>query len=297
MNRSPWIISAVPDALTHSSSPCLLRLSTTIEACGRAATFLAFRAEGEIHIAGRTKDLIIKAGRNLVPAEIEEATAGVPGIRRGCVAAFGVEQEGLGTESLVVVAETKAEDLAEQDRIVAAVVDAVAAAVGVPPDAVRLVPPGSVPKTSSGKIRRAASREVFESGLVGAPTHAVWMQFARLAMSAAAAKAAAWLALADRFSDSLDWSGYEEVRASAWQRQLHLFFHPSIDPTSSVGAIIISGSFNMISSILMRGYRTGESDNTFIPPAVFIMSWIKLPGPADISGSMLTRYITLFCLI
>lgn len=41
-----------------------------------------------------------------------------------------------------------------------------------------------------------------------------------------AERKAAWLALADRFSDSLDWSGYEEVRASAWQRQLHLFFHP-----------------------------------------------------------------------
>lgn len=128
---------------------------------------LAFRAEGEIYIAGRTKDLIIKAGRNLVPAEIEEATAGVPGIRRGCVAAFGVVQEGLGTESLVVVAETKAEDLAEQDRIVAAVVDAVAAAVGVPPDAVSLVPPGSVPKTSSGKIRRGATQELYRRGALG----------------------------------------------------------------------------------------------------------------------------------
>ena len=128
---------------------------------------LAFRAEGEIHIAGRSKDLIIKAGRNLVPAEIEEATAGVPGIRRGCVAAFGVEQEGLGTESLVVVAETRAEDPAEQDRIVAGVVDAVAEAVGVPPDAVRLVPPGSVPKTSSGKIRRGATKELYLGGALG----------------------------------------------------------------------------------------------------------------------------------
>ena len=131
---------------------------------------LAFRLEGEIHIAGRTKELIIKAGRNLVPAEIEEAAAGVPGIRRGCVAAFGVEQEGLGTESLVVVAETKADDLAEQERLVAGVVDAVAAAVGVPPDSVRLVPPGSVPKTSSGKIRRGATREAFLRGDLGQPS-------------------------------------------------------------------------------------------------------------------------------
>ena len=50
---------------------------------------LAYRAEGEILIAGRRKDLIIKGGRNLVPQEIEEVTAEVEGIRRGCVVAFG----------------------------------------------------------------------------------------------------------------------------------------------------------------------------------------------------------------
>ena len=53
---------------------------------------LAYRADGEIHVCGRRKDLIIKAGRNLVPQEIEEAAAGVPGVRRGCVVAFGVRE-------------------------------------------------------------------------------------------------------------------------------------------------------------------------------------------------------------
>ena len=51
---------------------------------------LAYVAEGEIYITGRRKDLIIKGGRNLVPQEIEEAAAAVPGIRRGCVVAFGL---------------------------------------------------------------------------------------------------------------------------------------------------------------------------------------------------------------
>ena len=57
---------------------------------------LAYLADGEIFIAGRRKDLIIKAGRNLVPQEIEEIAASVPGIRRGCVVAFGVEPAGAG---------------------------------------------------------------------------------------------------------------------------------------------------------------------------------------------------------
>jgi 1-acyl-sn-glycerol-3-phosphate acyltransferase len=128
---------------------------------------LAYVADGEIHIAGRKKDLIIKAGRNLVPQEIEEAAAAVDGIRKGCVAAFGVERPDQGTESLVVVAETRAEDAAERDRLTAAVVERVAAAVEVPPDEVVLVPPGAVPKTSSGKIRRAAAKDMFVGGGLG----------------------------------------------------------------------------------------------------------------------------------
>jgi fatty-acyl-CoA synthase len=128
---------------------------------------LAFRAEGEIHIAGRRKDLIIKGGRNLVPQEIEEVVATVEGIRKGCVAAVGVERAELGTESLVVVAETRVVDPDERARMEAEVVDRVATAVGLPPDAVCLVPPGSVLKTSSGKIRRAATRELYMSGALG----------------------------------------------------------------------------------------------------------------------------------
>jgi fatty-acyl-CoA synthase len=128
---------------------------------------LAFRMDGEVHITGRRKDLIIKGGRNLVPQEVEEAAASVEGVRKGCVAAVGVERADLGTQSLVVVAETRARDAAQRARIEAEVVDRVAAAVGLPPDVVCLVPPGSVPKTSSGKIRRAAARELYMTSALG----------------------------------------------------------------------------------------------------------------------------------
>jgi 1-acyl-sn-glycerol-3-phosphate acyltransferase len=130
---------------------------------------LAFRSEGEIHIAGRRKDLIIKAGRNLVPQEIEEVAATVEGIRKGCVAAFGVDHPRLGTESLVVVAETRELDKDRREALAAAVTDRVATAIGVPPDEVALVPPGAVPKTSSGKIRRAEAKRMYEQGALGPP--------------------------------------------------------------------------------------------------------------------------------
>src|SRR5207237_208824 len=48
----------------------------------------AYIANGDIHITGRVKDIIIRAGRNTYPQEIEEAVAAVPGIRKGGVAAF-----------------------------------------------------------------------------------------------------------------------------------------------------------------------------------------------------------------
>ncbi len=128
---------------------------------------LAYVADGEVFIAGRQKDLIIKAGRNLVPQEIEEVAATVDGVRKGCVVAFGVVNETLGTESLVVVAETRRTDAAGREQIVAAIVERVAAAVGVPPDSVVPAPPGAIPKTSSGKVRRSATRDLYLRGTLG----------------------------------------------------------------------------------------------------------------------------------
>jgi 1-acyl-sn-glycerol-3-phosphate acyltransferase len=78
-----------------------------------------------------------------------------------------VEQEATATESLVVVAETRAIGEAERERLQAAVIDRVATTVGVPPDLVVLVPPGAVPKTSSGKIRRADTKAMYLRGELG----------------------------------------------------------------------------------------------------------------------------------
>ena len=128
---------------------------------------LAYIADGELYIAGRLKDLIIRGGRNLVAAEIEEAASEVPGVRKGCVAAFGVTEARSGTEQVVIVAETKARGAEERDSIVGQVIERVTRAIGSPPDVVRLVGPGSVLKTSSGKIRRNDTRDLFLSGALG----------------------------------------------------------------------------------------------------------------------------------
>jgi 1-acyl-sn-glycerol-3-phosphate acyltransferase len=149
---------------------------------------LAYQADGEFYITGRVKDLIIKAGRNLVPQEIEEAAASVEGIRKGCVVAIGVMDESDGTERLVVVAETRVEDAGERERLAAAVTDRVSAAVGLPPDRVELVPPGVVPKTSSGKLRRSETAKLLRRGGLGRGPRTSRARQARLLAAAAVAE-------------------------------------------------------------------------------------------------------------
>jgi 1-acyl-sn-glycerol-3-phosphate acyltransferase len=125
---------------------------------------LGYRADGELFITGRRKDLIKKAGRNLYPQEVEELVGAIAGIRKGCVAAFGVPDPAVGTERLVVVAESREADPAARHRLQMAVMDRVVAALGAPPDVVVIAAPGSVLKTSSGKIRRSATRDAYVAG-------------------------------------------------------------------------------------------------------------------------------------
>ncbi len=144
---------------------------------------LGYMAEGEVFITGRAKDLIIRAGRNIYPHELEEAVGNLPGIRKGCVAAFGSTEPAIGTERLVVLAETRETDAAALAQLRAQVDRLVVDVLGAPPDDVVLAPPQTVLKTSSGKIRRAASRERYERGEIGIRSRAVWRQVVRLAVA------------------------------------------------------------------------------------------------------------------
>ena len=144
---------------------------------------LAYVAEGDIYLTGRVKDVIIRGGRNIYPHELEEAVGDIPGVRKGCVAVFGSPDPEAGTERLVIVAETRE----TEPRALHALRDAVQGQssdlLGMPPDEVVLAPPHSVLKTSSGKIRRAAVRELFEQGRIGRRPRAVWLQVVRVAFA------------------------------------------------------------------------------------------------------------------
>lgn len=115
---------------------------------------LAYLVEGELVICGRIKDMIIVGGRNIYPQDVEKVTGSIAGVRPGNVIAFGIRGR-KGKEALVVVAETKADDLSElRDAVSLKVCDS----IGLPPQDVVLVKPGTLPKTSSGKLQRQLCR-------------------------------------------------------------------------------------------------------------------------------------------
>jgi 1-acyl-sn-glycerol-3-phosphate acyltransferase len=128
---------------------------------------LGYFADGDVFLTGRNKDLIIRAGRNIHPHEIEDLIGDIQEIRKGGVVVFGSADKGSGTERIVVAAETEVVDPAALEELRRKTGTAANDVLGMPPDAIVFVPPDSIPKTPSGKIRRAATRELFDSGRLG----------------------------------------------------------------------------------------------------------------------------------
>ena len=165
---------------------------------------LGYFASGDLYVTGRVKDIIVRAGRNLHPAEIEEAVGALADVRTGCVAVFAPFPRDGEREQLVVLAETRLTGESARaelrDLVIATCVDLVAVA----PDEVMLVPPGTVPKTSSGKIRRSTAREryVNDSLLESRPQKILGL--ARIGVS----QLQGWTRRMARLAGDAAWAGY-----------------------------------------------------------------------------------------
>lgn len=117
-----------------------------------------FMLDGEVYVIGRQKDLIILAGKNIFPEDVEHAVYEVDGVIPGRVIAFGIDDEATGTQRVCVVAETaaSAEDVLRRMRT--AVVQA-GMRIDVTISDVHFVEPRWMIKSSAGKPSRSANRE------------------------------------------------------------------------------------------------------------------------------------------
>jgi acyl-CoA synthetase (AMP-forming)/AMP-acid ligase II len=131
---------------------------------------LGFLHDAHLYVCGRTKEVIITNGRNFYPQDIEWEASRVEGVRKGNVVAFGTyykppDGEGAERERVVLVFETQASADAESvANMIRGVRESVQSGIGLMLDDVVAVAPGVLPKTSSGKLQRNMTRDIYERG-------------------------------------------------------------------------------------------------------------------------------------
>ncbi|WP_018331324.1 fatty acyl-AMP ligase [Actinomycetospora chiangmaiensis] len=127
--------------------------------------------DGELYVVGRRSDVVVVRGRNHHPGDLEATVLGAHPALAPCgpatTAAFGLPDDEGGGERVVVVGEVR--DDADRDGIAGAVRAAVLREHDLALAAVVLTRPGALPRTSSGKIRRRAAREMHLAGGFPAP--------------------------------------------------------------------------------------------------------------------------------
>ena len=117
-----------------------------------------FANDGDYYIIGRKKDIIIVAGNNIYPEDVEDVVGKVEGVIPGRVIAFGEENRELGTEHVSVLAESGITDDERQRKLKMDIIEA-AMAIDVSITNVYFVPPRWLIKSSAGKPSRKANKE------------------------------------------------------------------------------------------------------------------------------------------
>ena len=131
---------------------------------------LGFLHDKRLYICGRSKELIIVNGRNYYPQDIEWEASKVAGVRRGNVIAFGARDGSGDRERVVVAFELQDTTVSEEQAIklgqtlATEVRKHVSENLALTLDDVVPLASGVLPKTSSGKLQRNKTRELYESG-------------------------------------------------------------------------------------------------------------------------------------
>jgi thioester reductase-like protein len=121
---------------------------------------MGFFNEGELFVCGRIKDMIIVRGQNYYPQDIEEVVEKASGmIRTNCVAAFQIHED--SEPALAVVAEVKnPKTLPDALKMAAAIRNYLNVEVAL----ISFIAPRAIPRTSSGKIMRHKTKQMWLEG-------------------------------------------------------------------------------------------------------------------------------------
>lgn len=125
---------------------------------------LGFLADSELYLTGRTKDILIVHGQNLMPDELERLADGVTGgggLMRS--AAFSVASGPQG-ESVVLVVETSQTEDESLKGLEQEIRSQIGRQIGLPLADVIFVKRGRIPRTSSGKLQRSEIRQSYIDG-------------------------------------------------------------------------------------------------------------------------------------
>jgi fatty-acyl-CoA synthase len=128
---------------------------------------LGYIAADELFVTGRQKELIIVGGKNIHPQDLEEIVNEIEGVYPGRVVAFGVFNDAMGTEDIVIVAETTLQESKSKTDLARRIRDSIAKSSDVSARYIEVVERGWLIKTSSGKIARSANREKFLEAVRG----------------------------------------------------------------------------------------------------------------------------------
>ncbi|MFV0129836.1 AMP-binding protein [Streptomyces sp. HMX112] len=131
---------------------------------------LAFALDGEFHIVGRMKDMIVIRGQNYYPEDVEEIVRQIPGVDRRHCAALGVtDDSGVGGGERIAVLFETALGAPEAAELTADVRREIVSRLGFENVDVMSVAPRSIPFTSSGKVKRRQARELYIQGRISGP--------------------------------------------------------------------------------------------------------------------------------
>jgi fatty-acyl-CoA synthase len=120
---------------------------------------IGFFSDGDLHVVGRSDDVIAVGGRNVYAREIEAAVGALPPVRSGCCTIVDVPTE-RGARLVMLLELRDSAASGAFDEVATAASQTAITKAGVDIDECLFLEQGALPKTPTGKVQRFRCREL-----------------------------------------------------------------------------------------------------------------------------------------